>query len=463
VSQPAVMLVDVATKTCFKCGECGVESPKWAGRCSQCSAWNSLVEELRSPAASVSGLGGVTAMPIGEVSGVGVDAVPTSIGELDRVLGGGLVAGSVSLIGGEPGIGKSTLVLQLAGVLAKSGLRVLYVTGEESTTQVRGRADRLGAIEPQLWLAACPDVTMIRSLVEEVEPHVLVIDSIQAVYVPGAAGVSGGAAQVRDCAQRLVELAKSRSMATLLVGQVTKDGELAGPKALEHVVDTVLSFEGDRHHTLRFLRAVKHRFGGTGELGLFEMSAAGLEEVRDPSALFLADRVAGVAGSVVVPVVEGGRPLLVEVQALVTRSTLPQPRRSAQGVDGGRASLLAAVLQRRALVDVSSHDVYVSAVGGVRISEPAADLAILLAMATARQGAPFPADTVACGEIGLVGEVRRVTDEQRRLSEAARLGFTRAIVPASTDEGPAGLELVRVQHVRDALDFARVPPSASEE
>jgi DNA repair protein RadA/Sms len=282
-------------------------SPKWAGRCAKCAAWNSLVEELRG-SSRPSTLGRVSAMRIGDVSGVGADAVPTSIGELDRVLGGGLVAGSVSLIGGEPGIGKSTLVLQLAGVLAKAGRRVLYVTGEESATQVRGRADRLGAIEDQLWLAACSDVTMIASLVEEVSPDVLVVDSIQTVHVPGTTGVSGGPAQVRDCASRLVELAKSRAMVAILVGQVTKDGELAGPKALEHVVDTVLSFEGDRHHSLRFLRAVKHRFGGTGELGLFEMSALGLHEVTDPSALFLADRVAGVAGSVVVPVVEGDRP-----------------------------------------------------------------------------------------------------------------------------------------------------------
>jgi DNA repair protein RadA/Sms len=402
-------------------------------------------------------------MRIGDVSGVGADAVPTSIGELDRVLGGGLVAGSVSLIGGEPGIGKSTLVLQLAGVLAKAGRRVLYVTGEESATQVRGRADRLGAIEDQLWLAACSDVTMIASLVEEVSPDVLVVDSIQTVHVPGTTGVSGGPAQVRDCASRLVELAKSRAMVAILVGQVTKDGELAGPKALEHVVDTVLSFEGDRHHSLRFLRAVKHRFGGTGELGLFEMSALGLHEVTDPSALFLADRVAGVAGSVVVPVVEGDRPLLVEVQALVAQSSLPQPRRSAQGLDSGRVSLLAAVLQRRAMVDLSDRDIYASAVGGVRIMEPAADLAVLLAIATAREGSPFPADTVACGEVGLVGEVRRVSDEQRRLGEAVRLGFKRAIVPASTDMGPAGLHLVKVTHVREALDFARVPATSNEE
>ena len=392
------------------------------------------------------------ARPIAEVEDHGSELAATGIGELDRVLGGGLVKGSVSLLGGEPGIGKSTLVLQLAHSLAASGRRVLYVTAEESAAQVRARAERLNALHQELWLVAVSDVEAALSTIDRLEPDVVVVDSIQTVHDPNSGSAPGSMTQVRDCAQRLVEAAKLRELAMVIVGQVTKDGGLAGPKALEHVVDTVLSFEGERHQALRFLRCSKHRYGSTGELGLFEMSGAGLSDVADPSSLFLADRVGGVAGSVVVPVLEGDRPLLVEIQALVASSMLPVPRRSAQGVDSGRLGLLAAVLQQRAQTPVADVDLFVSAVGGVRVVEPAADLAILLSVASAQLNAVFPSDTVACGEVGLVGEVRRVADLERRLNEARRLGFERAIVPASTIYEPEGLDLVRIGTVREALE-----------
>lgn len=436
-------------KAVFRCGECGGGSPKWLGRCPACEAWGSLVSELERDQPLVAVAPSSRAVPIGEVDLGAYRATPTGLGELDRVLGGGLVPGSVTVLGGEPGIGKSTLLLQVLAGMAVLGQKCLLVTAEESAQQVRARADRLGTIASDLFLAAETSLPHVLGHVAELQPDVLVIDSIQSVFDPELSSSPGSVAQVRECAHRLVREAKTRGMATVLVGHVTKEGGLAGPRVLEHLVDTVLSFEGERHHALRLLRAVKHRFGSTAELGLFEMAERGLLGVPDPSKLFLADRRKGVAGSVVVPTVEGHRPLLVEVQALVTKSNLPQPRRNAQGLDAGRLSLLLAVLG-----GYGERDVHVSAVGGVRIVEPGADLALALAVVSSLRGLPIAGDVVACGEVGLGGEVRQVSQTPRRLVEAARLGFKVAIVPESAPPPPAGIDVIRVATLREAIDRA---------
>jgi DNA repair protein RadA/Sms len=445
-------------RTVHRCTECGGASPRWQGKCPACGAWNTLVEEIEEPPRS----GGAAAelapadrpVPIADVDTAEWAARPTGIGELDRVLGGGLVPGSVTLLGGEPGIGKSTLLLQALGALANGGARCLLVTAEESKQQVRLRAERLGLHETDgLWLVADTAMPHVLRSIDHVKPDYLVVDSIQTVHEPELGSAPGSVAQVRECAHQLVQVAKARGMATVLVGHVTKEGTLAGPRVLEHVVDTVLSFDGDRHHALRLVRAAKHRFGSTGELGLFEMGERGLDGVPDAGRLFLADRRAGVAGSVVVPTMEGHRPLLVELQALVAPTKLAMPRRSALGLDGGRLALLLAVLERRVgLRGFNEADVYASAVGGVRIVEPGADLALALALASARCGAPLPDDVVACGEVGLAGELRQVSHTSRRLSEAARLGFSRAIVPASAPDPPPGIAVTRVETLAGAVE-----------
>jgi DNA repair protein RadA/Sms len=396
-------------------------------------------------------------VPIAQVAAAGASLLPTDLTELDRVLGGGLVAGSVTLVGGEPGMGKSTLLMQALGRIAARGARCLLVCAEESTAQVRMRADRLEALAPELFVLSETSLPAVVAYVATVEPVVLAIDSIQAVHDPDAPGVAGSVTQVRDGAQELVRLAKEYDIATLLVGHVTKDGGLAGPRALEHVVDTVLSFEGDRHHGLRMLRALKHRFGATDELGLMEMTASGLVPVTDPSALFLADRRVGATGSVVAAVMEGTRPLCVEVQSLVVPTGAPIPRRVAQAFEGNRLSMLVAVLQQRAGVALANQDVYASVAGGVRVSEPAADLAVALAIAGARNDCAVDADTIVIGEIGLGGEIRQVPQAPRRLAEARRLGFRRAIVPVSTPD-VRGMTLRRVGDLREALVAAAFGP-----
>ncbi len=440
-------------RTIFRCTACDQSAPQWVGRCPACRAWSTLEEE-REPGRSVAALELGTPVPARPITegdaGDGV-VVPTGLDELDRVLGGGLVPGSVSLLGGEPGMGKSTLLLQVAGAAAAAGRRVLYVTAEEGRAQVRQRAERLAALHEGLWLAAETFIPHILGHVAEIEPDLLIVDSIQAVSDPEVGSAAGTVTQVRAAAQQLVAEAKRRDLATVLVGHVTKDGALAGPRVLEHVVDTVLAFEGDRHHALRLLRAVKHRYGATSDLGLFEMADDGLRSVPDPSRLFLADRRAGVPGSVVVPTLEGHRPLLVELQALVVRSPLAQPRRSAQGVDGGRLSLLLAVLDQRAGFSLAGHDVYALAVGGVRVIEPGADLALALAVASAAGDTPLDQDLAACGEIGLGGEVRQAAQSGRRLAEAARLGFRRVVVARSAPEPPPGLEAIRVDTLAQAV------------
>ncbi|MDP8936509.1 MAG: DNA repair protein RadA [Actinomycetota bacterium] len=443
-------------RTAFRCGECGATAPKWAGRCPGCATWNSLVEEIDAgvaPGLSGPGPSG-RPMPIAEVDSAAWAARPTGIGELDRVLGGGFVPGSVTLLGGEPGIGKSTLLLQVLAALAAGGMRCLLVCGEESNQQVRLRAERLGALRPRLWLVAETALPHVVAAIDEVAPDLVVIDSVQTLYDPALASAPGTVAQVRECAARLVRLAKERALPTVLVGHVTKDGTLAGPRVLEHVVDTVLSFEGERHHALRLLRAVKHRFGPTSELGLFEMADSGLVGVPDAGALFLADRCPGVPGSVVVPTLDGQRPLLVEVQGLVVSSDLAMPRRSAQGLEPGRLALLVAVLQQRAGLSLARADVFALAVGGVKVVEPAADLGVALALASARRGVAIAPDVVAVGEIGLGGELRQVGQLGRRLAEAARLGFTRAIVPASAPDPPSGITLERVPTLAGAIEAA---------
>lgn len=443
-------------RTVYRCSDCGASFPKWAGQCATCRAWNTLVEDVEGPDEALPSLlhlgPAAVARPITDIpSGEGGPS-PTGIAELDRVLGTGLVPGSVLLLGGEPGIGKSTLLLQL---LAGWPGRTLYVSAEESGPQVRLRADRLAALGPELWLLSETSLPRIVAAIDEVRPTLVVVDSVQTIADPELGSVPGSVTQVRGCAARLVHEAKTRDLPIVLVGHVTKEGTLAGPRVLEHVVDVVLSFEGDRHHSLRLLRAVKNRFGPTDELGLFEMGEQGLVGVPDASSLFLADRRSGVPGSAVLATLEGQRPLMVEVQALTaTTSSGAPPRRSAQGLDPGRLAMLLAVLERRARLAMATTEVYVSAVGGVRLAEPGADLAVCLALASALGGRPLAPDLVVFGEVGLAGEVRQVGNARRRLSEAARLGFRRAVVPANSPNGVEGMSLVRVSTLSEALAAA---------
>jgi len=439
-----------------RCSDCGATHPKWSGKCTACGAWNSLIEDVEGPDDSLVSLAaGMALVPAGEPAPIdSIDAsigapVATGIAELDRVLGGGLVPGSVTLLGGEPGIGKSTLLLQL---LAAAQGKTLYVTAEESAQQVRLRAERLGALKDSLWLLPEMSLPHIVRAIDDVQPTLVVVDSIQTVADPELGSTPGSVVQVRGCAHRLVQEAKRRNLPMVLVGHVTKEGGLAGPRVLEHVVDTVLSFEGERHHALRLMRAAKHRFGPTNELGLFEMTEAGLVGVPDASSLFLADRRTGVPGSVVVPTLEGQRPLLVELQALTNPlSGGVQPRRSAQGVDHGRLSMLLAVLERRARVSLAQHEVYASVVGGIKLNEPGADLGLCLALVSAITNTPLPADLVVCGEVGLAGEVRQVGHISHRITEAARLGFTRAIVPGNSPDTSSGIKLQKVTTLSEAL------------
>ncbi|MBA3286452.1 MAG: DNA repair protein RadA [Acidimicrobiia bacterium] len=447
------------TRTVHTCVECGTAHPKWSGQCHGCGAWNSLVEEQLASAADQSASTG--AAPLASVDLLGdIDALlaqpqPTGIGELDRVLGGGIVAGSVTVLGGEPGIGKSTLLLQL---LAWWPGPTLYVSAEESPQQVRARAERLDATRPELWITADATLAGIIAAIEATEPQLVIVDSIQTVTDPNVAGGAGSVGQVRWCAQQLVAEAKRRNVAVVLVGHVTKEGALAGPRLLEHTVDTVLSFEGDRHHALRVLRAVKHRFGSTDELGLFEMTAQGLLGVPDPSKLFLADRRPSSPGSVVAAAMDGQRPLLVEIQALTTPAPpMAPPRRTAQGLDTGRLALLIAVLQQHTGVRLGGYDVYASAVGGVRLSEPGVDLALLVALVSAGNERPIAEDLVVIGEVGLGGEVRQVAHVARRLAEAARMKYARAIVPMSSPE-VRGIELIRVRTAAEASLVANPSP-----
>lgn len=454
------------TRILHRCGDCGTAHPKWTGQCSGCGAWNTLVEEVDlpedSPASLAAGYALVPAgipAPIAEVDLAAGSPVPTGLTELDRVLGGGLVPGSVTLLGGEPGVGKSTLLLQL---LSSWPGRSLYVSAEESATQVRLRAERLGAVEDRMWLLAETALPHILAAVDQVGPDLVVIDSVQTIADPELGSAPGSVVQVRGCAHRLVQEAKRRGLTMVLVGHVTKEGGLAGPRVLEHVVDTVLAFDGERHHALRLLRATKHRFGSTNELGLFEMAERGLLPVPDPSRLFLSDRRTGVAGSAVVPTMEGQRPLLVEVQALTIPVAGPTPpRRNVHGADSSRVAMVLAVLEQRAALGARDHDVFVSVVGGVRLVEPGVDLATALAVASSLTSTPLPPDLVAIGEIGLAGEIRQVPHLPRRLAEAHRLGYRRALVPASAEVESSYTTLTRVASLAEAVTAAGLPRTRS--
>ncbi|MFA9462326.1 DNA repair protein RadA [Thiohalorhabdus methylotrophus] len=445
-------------KTVFACTECGAQHAKWFGKCPECGAWDALTEEAPALQGEEkplgSGLHGGRPTPLPEVRPGGEARLPTGIGELDRALGGGLVPGAVILIGGEPGVGKSTLQLQMASALA-SGHRVLYVTGEESSAQVAQRADRLGVMDSPLQLLAETDLDTILGRLQEQEAELAIVDSVQTVADAGLQSAPGSVAQVRECAARLVRYAKQTGTILCLVGHVTKEGALAGPRVLEHMVDTVLYFEGEQGGQYRLVRAMKNRFGSVNELGVFRMTGGGLEPVTNPSALFLSEHEEPVPGAAVVASQEGTRPLLVELQALVAESPLTQPRRVAIGVERDRLSLLLAVLYRHAGVALFDQDVFINVVGGVDLSEPAADLAVAAALVSSLRSRALPERTIILGEVGLAGEVRAVGRIEDRLKEAAKLGFKRAVIPAGSAEDldNPGLELQPVRRIEQALEL----------
>ena len=423
-------------KSTFVCTECGWSTPKWVGRCGECQSWDTMQEgaagggrglgTVRNVRA-VAIVGSSAAKPITDVSTEKVSAWSTQVGEFDRVLGGGLVPGAVVLLSGEPGVGKSTLLLEVAANTAKSGKKVLYVSGEESVGQIRLRAERTGAMSDNLYIASETDLSTVLGQIDAIAPELLVVDSVQTIAAGEIDGAAGMPSQIREVAANLIRVAKERALPIILVGHVTKDGNIAGPRALEHLVDVVCHFEGDRQTSLRFVRSMKNRFGPTDEVGCFEMTGEGINEVADPSGMFLSRGDAPVSGTCVTVTVEGKRPLIAEVQALVVKSSTPQPRRVTNGVASARVALLLAVLERRAGLRVGDSDVYVSTVGGVRLTEPAADLAIALAIASAVQDKPIAHNLVAFGEISLAGEVRKVSNSKVRASEAQRLGFIRSV------------------------------------
>jgi DNA repair protein RadA/Sms len=446
-------------RSVYRCQQCGFASPK-PGTCPDCKRATGelavLVEERAAPARGAR-RGGAPASrprPIRDVAGDDAERRRTGIGELDRVLGGGIVPGSLVLIGGDPGIGKSTLLLQAARALAEAAPPVLYVSAEESAPQVKLRADRLGAAADGLLLWSESDLGAVQAAVDDLKPQALIIDSIQTVFLPELESAPGSVAQVRECGARLMTLAKGTGVATFLVGHVTKEGAIAGPRVLEHLVDTVLYFEGERHHAYRILRAVKNRFGSTNEIGVFQMADRGLVEVSNPSGLFLAERPRDVPGSVIVSSLEGTRPLLLELQALVSPASFGTPRRTVLGVDYNRACLLLAVLEKRAGMPLGSQDVFVNVAGGGRVTEPAADLGIAIAAASSYLDRPVRGDVVVMGEVGLTGEVRAVTGMEARVKEAALLGFREAVVPRGnlTDGIRLALPVHGVTSVPEAID-----------
>lgn len=444
-----------APKTAFVCQQCGNDFPKWVGRCPGCGGWNTLVEErVVAPQKGRSGPARAPREPISldSVPNDAEERIPTGIGEFDRVLGGGIVRGSLVLLGGDPGIGKSSLLMQASSSLAARGT-VLYVSGEESAAQVKLRARRFGIEGGNILVLAETDLGSVIEAIRRVKPIFCVIDSIQTMSSDIIGSAAGGVSQLRECAARLLEVAKGDDVPIFLVGHVTKEGNVAGPRVLEHIVDAVLYLEGERFHAFRVLRGSKNRFGSTDEVGVFEMGESGLREVMNPSEVFLEERSRGVAGSVIVPTIEGTRPLLVEIQALVTPTTFGLPRRTVNGVDPQRIALLLAVLTKRAGLSSGQHDVYVNLVGGLRIREPATDLGVAVAVASALRDTPADPRTVFLGELGLGGELRRVQRLSARLKEAERLGFERAIVPAASaaDRDGAKLEVIGVPTLRDAL------------
>jgi DNA repair protein RadA/Sms len=448
-------------KTRYVCQSCGYESPKWVGRCPDCDEWATLVEEVieeASPQKRTAFTGSTAiAVPITDLTSTGARRVSCGLSEFDRVLGGGIVDGSLVLIGGDPGIGKSTILMQVANNLSQKAEKVLYVSGEESVEQIKLRSNRIGVESPNLYVVAETNIEAVEECIERLEPAYVVVDSIQTMYDPSLSSAPGTVSQVRSCTGVLARLAKGRGVSVFIVGHVTKEGSLAGPRVLEHMVDTVLYFEGDRHQSYRILRAVKNRFGSTDEVGVFEMRESGLEEVPNPSEAFLAERPAHGVGSVVTPTVEGSRPLLVEIQALVAPTFFASPRRMATGVDYNKTLMILAVLEKRVGLPLGNKDVYVNVAGGVRITEPAADLAVAIAVASSLMDRPVSEDLVALGEVGLAGEVRSVGRLDLRLKEAARLGFGRAIVAARSARNMQAnrqIETTSVSTVREAIDAA---------
>ena len=448
-------------KTVFVCQECGYDTPKWLGKCPGCGAWNTLTEESVSESPGGDGLrlglsDGAKPLAVGDVAVEDMPRFRTGSGELDRVLGGGVIPGSMVLIVGDPGVGKSSITLRAAADIARAGRRVLYVTGEESTRQIRMRADRLGAIADGLFVVSETNLERIAAHIRDLEPALFIIDSIQTVFHPDIASAPGSVSQVRECAVELLRLAKTGGKAAFVVGHVTKDGTLAGPRVLEHIVDTVLYFEGERSAQFRVLRAVKNRFGSTNELGLFEMRDTGLADVPDASKLFLSDREPD-SGTVVVPTVEGTRPLLVEIQSLVAETPYMPPRRTADSVDVKRIQLLLAVLEKRVKLPIGACDVYVKVAGGIKIDEPACDLGLSVAMASSFANRLVRPKTIVFGEVGLSGEVRAVGQADVRLKEAAKLGFTSAVLPqknAQRLKGIEGIELYGAATLAEALRLA---------
>lgn len=465
------MVKKAATKSRVKyvCSECGYESPAFLGRCPGCDSWGTLVETVTLSEASTQTLarsGGIAALPVGmqrpqplsHISPEGFQRVPLAIGEVNRVLGGGLVPGSLVLVSGDPGIGKSTLLLQVAAQLGAEYGPVLYVSAEESPQQIKLRAERLGVAQENLYVVAETDIEVILAHAAALQPALVVVDSIQTVALETIASTAGSVTQVRECTSVLMRWAKTSHVPVLIVGHVTKEGTIAGPRVLEHIVDVVLYLEGDRFGQYRVLRGVKNRFGSTDEVGIFEMAGAGLLEVTNPSEAFLQERVTNAAGSTVAVTVEGTRPILVEVQALTSPTPYGTPRRTANGVDANRLLLLTAVLSRRVGLALGEQDIFVNVVGGLKIVEPAADLAICTTIASAFRSVRVDPTVVCIGEVGLSGELRSVRDLDRRLIEAATLGFTRAIVPAALRRGrgrpPEGLEVVRAVTAREAIAAA---------
>lgn len=445
-------------KTRFVCQECGYETPKWMGKCPSCNQWNTLVEEVvvkSNPKHTGIGQGSsqspekITSVQTKEES-----RMLTAMPEFNRVMGGGIVPGSLVLIGGDPGIGKSTLLLQISNQLAQKDISVLYISGEESTRQTKLRADRLGVTSEQLYVLSETNLQLISNQIDQLAPAFIVIDSIQTIFKDEVTSAPGSVAQVRECTSELMRIAKTKHVPIFIVGHVTKEGAIAGPRMLEHMVDAVLYFEGERHHTFRILRGVKNRFGSTNEMGIFEMKERGLQEVLNPSEIFLEERTQGVAGSTVVASMEGTRPVLVEIQSLISPTSFGQARRMATGIDHNRVPLLMAVLEKRVGLLMQNQDAYVKVAGGVKLDEPAIDLAVAVSIASSFKDQACSPHDVLIGEVGLTGEIRRVSRIEQRVQEAAKLGFKRAIIPSRNLDGwqaPKGIEVIGVDAIQNAL------------
>jgi DNA repair protein RadA/Sms len=444
-------------KTIFVCQTCGYQSRKWLGKCTECNTWGSLVEEHDVKAKTSTGSKKQNKNAPVSIDSIHLNAdyrLQTNIHEFDRVLGGGLVPGSMVLVGGDPGIGKSTLMLQALYGLSKANHKVLYVSGEESVRQIKMRSDRLKTTHSNMWIVSETDLTEIHPMIESVKPDVLVADSIQTLYSPDLTAAPGTVSQVREAAMQIMQIAKKRNLPVFIVGHVTKEGAIAGPRLLEHMVDTVLSFEGDRNHVFRILRSVKNRFGSTNEIGVFEMKDSGLEEVANPSAVFLSERPVNVPGSVVTASMEGTRPILVEIQALASRTVFGNPRRTVLGLDNNRVAVLVAVAEKKAGLNLMQHDIFMNVTGGVKVDEPAVDMGILTAVASSFLDQAVPNHTAVFGEIGLTGEIRPISHLETRLAETTKMGFQRCLIPMSNlkrmNQKPQ-IELIGIRDVQQVM------------